>query len=203
MSVKIKVLQALRLKGRVAAAHVASATGLEEAYVARMLTELQDAGHCAEVNGHFKITKDGKGELERRIAKERATLDQVALGDAYREFDAFNSELKQLMTDWQMKDGSMPNDHSDPEYDREIVARLSELHDRFVRLLDRIVGIVPRLGHYPRRFAAALDRIKAGDHGWVAHPLVDSYHTVWFELHEDLIGTAGLSRIEEAAAGRA
>jgi pyruvate,orthophosphate dikinase len=33
--------------------------------------------------------------------------------------------------------------------------------------------------------------------------MIDSYHTVWFELHEDLIGLAGLSRADEAAAGRA
>jgi hypothetical protein len=34
-------------------------------------------------------------------------------------------------------------------------------------------------------------------------PLIDSYHTVWFELHEELISLAGLSREAEAASGRA
>jgi pyruvate,orthophosphate dikinase len=37
----------------------------------------------------------------------------------------------------------------------------------------------------------------------VASPQVDSYHSVWFELHEDLIRLAGRNRADETAAGRA
>jgi hypothetical protein len=33
--------------------------------------------------------------------------------------------------------------------------------------------------------------------------MIDSYHTVWFELHEELIAARGLSREEEAKAGHA
>ena len=36
-----------------------------------------------------------------------------------------------------------------------------------------------------------------------AHPMRESYHTVWFELHEDLIRLAGKTREDEVAAGRA
>jgi VIT1/CCC1 family predicted Fe2+/Mn2+ transporter len=44
---------------------------------------------------------------------------------------------------------------------------------------------------------------EAGDSAWLLKPLIDSYHTVWFELHEDLIGLAGHTREAEAASGRA
>jgi pyruvate,orthophosphate dikinase len=33
-------------------------------------------------------------------------------------------------------------------------------------------------------------------------PLKDSYHTVWFEMHEELILLCGRNRADEAAAGR-
>jgi pyruvate,orthophosphate dikinase len=33
--------------------------------------------------------------------------------------------------------------------------------------------------------------------------MVDSYHTVWFELHEELIGMAGRTRATEAESGSA
>ena len=36
-------------------------------------------------------------------------------------------------------------------------------------------------------------------HDYLASPLVDSYHTVWFELHEELIELAGSTREAEAA----
>ena len=43
----------------------------------------------------------------------------------------------------------------------------------------------------------------AGDGKYVASPRVDSYHGVWFELHEDLILLAGRTRADEVEAGRA
>ena len=49
--------------------------------------------------------------------------------------------------------------------------------------------------------SAAAGRIAAGDHGYVARIITDSYHTVWFELHEDLMSLAGLTREYEALAG--
>ena len=32
--------------------------------------------------------------------------------------------------------------------------------------------------------------------------MIDSYHTVWFELHEELIGAAGLTRAGRGLSGR-
>jgi hypothetical protein len=37
----------------------------------------------------------------------------------------------------------------------------------------------------------------------LTRPIIDSYHTVWFELHEELIQAAGRSREDEAKAGHA
>jgi pyruvate,orthophosphate dikinase len=50
---------------------------------------------------------------------------------------------------------------------------------------------------------AAESAAAGGNAAYVARPIIDSYHPVWFELHEDLIALAGLSRLEEAEAGRA
>ena len=41
---------------------------------------------------------------------------------------------------------------------------------------------------------AVHDRFRAGDPSWVDRTGADSCHTVWFELHEDLIATLGLRR---------
>jgi hypothetical protein len=50
---------------------------------------------------------------------------------------------------------------------------------------------------------AALDRVRAGETAWLTRPLIDSYHTVWFELHEELILAVGLTREEAARSGNA
>jgi pyruvate,orthophosphate dikinase len=62
---------------------------------------------------------------------------------------------------------------------------------------------VPRFGQYLARFDRAMAAVDAGDARFVASPRVDSYHSVWFELHEDLIRLAGRTREDEVAAGRA
>lgn len=53
---------------------------------------------------------------------------------------------------------------------------------------------LPRLSHYSSKLQAAIDKIHAGQTEWLSRPLIDSYHTVWFELHEELILAAGRTR---------
>ena len=61
---------------------------------------------------------------------------------------------------------------------------------------------VPRLVRYGPRFDAALEQFRAGDRRYLASPLVDSYHTLWFEFHEELIQLSGLTRASGEAADR-
>lgn len=198
---KTQILQCVRLKRRVAPEDVAICAPANdtEGAVRALLAD----GMLDEAKGRVKLTDAGKAELERLLAEEQAATDQRRLSGLYEEFTSVNAELKQIITDWQLVDGEQPNDHSDPTYDGKVVASLLGLHERFTSLLDRIVAVAPRLSPYPGRFAAAAERVRDGDHSWVAGPLKDSYHTLWFELHEELIGLAGLSREAEAAAGRA
>jgi hypothetical protein len=63
--------------------------------------------------------------------------------------------------------------------------------DRLGGALDRYRPYGPRLGH-------AVERVRAGDGAWFTAPAIPSYHTVWFELHEDLLATLGLDRAAEA-----
>jgi pyruvate,orthophosphate dikinase len=98
----------------------------------------------------------------------------------------------------------VPNDHSDGAYDASVLARLrSDVHEDVTPIVERAAGMVSRLGRYGLRLETALDRLSDGDERYVAHPMLDSYHTVWFELHEELIRLAGRDRRSETEAGRA
>ena len=71
------------------------------------------------------------------------------------------------------------------------------------RVADAARGGLPGLAGYRVRLGRAAEAAKAGDGRFVASPRVDSYHGIWFELHEDLIQLAGRTRADEVAAGRA
>jgi pyruvate,orthophosphate dikinase len=95
------------------------------------------------------------------------------------------------------------NDHSDVAYDAHVLARLAALHADARDWLVGCVAALPRLASYLHRLDHAARLAGEGDGRYVASPRVDSYHGVWFELHEDLILLAGRTRADEVAAGRA
>ena len=202
MDDELAVLQVLRLKGRATAADVAVATGVPEAGIATFLGGLVASGAAREVREAYMLLPPARERLVALLDEERAAADGDALASVYDDFTAVNGDFKHLAADWQLRDGE-PNDHADGAYDAEVLARLPGIHERAMPVIGRAAGAVPRLATYGARLQAALDRVQAGDHTWLLKPLIDSYHTVWFELHEELIGLSGRSREAEAAAGRA
>jgi hypothetical protein len=200
---ELLLLQAVRLKGRISAeaASVCAAIGVDEARTG--LDALIGAGNAKAAGTSVRITPEGRERLAELLVQERAGVDKAALEAAYHEFDDHNSALKSVVTAWQLKDADTPNDHTDAAYDQGVIDRLVALHENFSPLLVRIVGQAPRLDPYVGRFDNAVRQLRAGDRSFVARPIADSYHTVWFELHEELIGLLGRTRADEAAAGRA
>ncbi|TYL55879.1 hypothetical protein FXB39_01355 [Nocardioides sp. BGMRC 2183] len=203
VTTELEMLRAVELKSRVRPEDVAEPLAISPEQAGDELAALVERGLVAAAGRGFRISPEGKQHLAVLLEEDRAGIDNAALAVAYEEFCVFNSELKQIITDWQVGPSGAPNDHTDAAYDAHVLDRLTSLHHRFQPLLERFGRIAPRLQAYPRRFAHACERIAAGETLWVARPITDSFHTVWFELHEDLIQLSGRTRAEEAAAGRA
>ena len=90
----------------------------------------------------------------------------------------------------------MPNDHSDKAYDDKIIDRLGDLHERAEPVLDRLAAGLPRLSVWKQLLLTALERAEDGEIDWVSDARCMSYHTAWFEMHEDLIRVLGRERLE-------
>jgi hypothetical protein len=146
----------------------------------------------------LRISPEGRTRLEELLTAERQQADAATILSAYGGFRSVNKEFKALVTDWQLR-GGQPNPHDDPEYDAAVLARLDDVHHTVVPLVNAAAAELPRLGRYAAKLQTALDRVHAGETMWLSRPLIDSYHTVWFELHEELILAAGLTREAEDA----
>jgi hypothetical protein len=112
-----------------------------------------------------------------------------------------NGDLLEICTAWQLKDpvGQVLNDHDDPDYDKAVIDRLVALDEQARPVFAELTAALDRYRVYGERFAAALERVQAGETAYVADPMVPSYHTVWFELHEDLLATLGIDRASEGS----
>ncbi len=188
---ELETLQRLRMTGGVARDDLSPA----------LCDELAAAGLVAGTTT-VRLTPQGRARLGLLLTAERVGADTAALSEIYRGFCAANAEFKAIVTDWQLREGR-PNDHTDAAYDAAVLDRLDRIHDRVVPVIDRAAAQLPRLSSYRARLEHALSRIHAGDRQWFTRPLIDSYHSVWFALHEELLVAAGLTRAGEARAGHA
>lgn len=194
-------LHGLAVKKAGSPAAVAAVLGGEEEAIAAALEAAVAAGRAAGAKGTFMVAPAGRQWLDEQypvvFADFRANPEA---SEAYERFEKINRELLALFTDWQMMPSAggerVPNDHSDADYDNGIVDRLGAQHERAEKVLDRFAALEPRLGVYRERLDEAYDKVLAGEIDWVSGARIDSYHTVWFELHEDLLRMLGREREE-------
>jgi hypothetical protein len=186
---ELAVLQAVRLKGRVSRDDLSATLGEERFDV---IDRLVGSGLLLD-GPTLRLSPEGRARLEGLLADERSRIDTAAVLAAYGEFRSVNAEFKALVTDWQLRNGQ-PNTHEDAGYDAAVLARLDDVHQRVAPVIAAVAIQLPRLSRYSVKLQTALDNIHAGQTMWLARPLIDSYHTVWFELHEELILAAGRTR---------
>lgn len=198
---ELALLQAVRLKGRLQPAALAATLACDESSVAALVQTLTVAGLLID-GRNVRISPEGRERLNSLLAEERRGIDADSFARTYDRFRAVNRELKSLVSDWQQR-GGVPNDHTDAGYDAAVLHRLDGVHQAVLPILAESAAQLPRLNAYAAKLSEALSEIQAGDTTWFTRPMIDSYHTVWFELHEELIGAAGLTREGEAESGHA
>jgi pyruvate,orthophosphate dikinase len=200
------LIRCLAIKGYGTPAGLAEAQFSRPEEIGACLDRLLAAGLVELVAGSYRLAPEGKAVGSELLANDR---DQWGRERAIAALDAFlvlDRRMKETVTAWQMRDidGLQTlNDHSDPAYDARVLADLAVLNGDSVRWLSPLVASLARLGTYAARLERAARLAADGDQRYVASPRVDSYHSVWFELHEDLILLSGRSRAGEVAAGRA
>jgi hypothetical protein len=199
-STDLLVLHALRCIGFANLARVAPATGLPESDVESELIDLAAAGLVRHVPGDFggwDLTEAGRAADAERIAEELGTAGtRTAVAAAYDRFLLLNPELLDLCTAWQTRsaDGVVTmNDHSDPVYDARVLDRLTDFDQRAEVVCAALSAAMLRFQRYRVRLTDALARAKSGALEYVTDSTA-SYHTVWFQLHEDLLATLGIPR---------
>ena len=200
------VVRALLIKGLVPPEGLAIALSSSAEQVRPFLNGLV-AGGLVEVSaGAFRLTGEGKLNALDVFASDRERAGgEAACVAGLDRFLVLDATMKNLVTAWQIRDvaNQVFNDHTDAAYDGSILEQLGALHIGVVDVLNPLGATLWRMACYRDRLERALTNARNGDQRFVSAVRVDSYHSVWFELHEDLIRLSGRRRSDEAAAGRA
>jgi len=194
------VLHGLAIKKHATAAAVATFVGQPVERVTGLLDAAVAGGRVVEANGKYLLAPLARVVLDFDYSGIYADLrTDTGFIDAYESFERINVQLKALITDWQTIEvgGSrVVNDHGNKAHDDKLIDRLGDLHERAGPVLAKLAQGLPRLAYYANGLTAALEKAEIGDIAWVSDARIDSYHTLWFELHEDLLRIVGRTRTE-------
>ncbi len=193
-------LHGVAVKKHAEVAAVAEWVGLEAKALAALLDTAVAGGRAVMASGKYLLTPAGRMIVEAQYSKFYSALrTDSAIAAAHTRFEFLNNELKQLITDWQTRSiggNRVANDHADADYDARIVDKLGAVHERITPILSAFAAALPRYRRYGEMLRSALERAEDGDTRWVSDATIASYHTVWFELHEDILRVLGRVRVE-------
>jgi hypothetical protein len=185
------VLHGLAIKKHATPEAVAGILGLDVSVVRTTLDKLVEAKRVVEAQGKYLLAPAARMALDTEYTPLYEDVRaNSAFASGYEEFERLNATLKQLITEWQTVDvrgHRVPNNHSNKDYDEKLIDRLGNLHERAELALDRLASVLPRFSIYRNKLSAALEKAEDGEITWVSDAKIESYHTLWFELHEDLL----------------
>jgi DNA-binding Lrp family transcriptional regulator len=189
-----EVLHALGIKGRATPEEIATVLGATPEATLDRLYRLQNAGlvieRAAGRRPGWLLSPAGREAYATQGFHSLGHNDRVRLAEEYKAFLSVNRRAKELCAIWQST--------SDIARRLDLLAELHEIYGRVEPVLARCGALAGRFARYDARLARALERAH-GDPRYVVSVGVDSFHTVWFECHEDFLTTLGRSRHEESS----
>lgn len=149
-------------------------------------TELGDLLTAARSG--WMLSEHGRLVKQELLARERRAIDRSAFEATYTRFLPLNSAIKKEFSAWPDAD----------EVEQELLARIDRYARRACALISTWSEQLPRFAEYQGRLEAALAAADK-DHAFVLSPRCESVHTVWMELHEDLMQLQDIDRATEGS----
>ena len=198
------ILHALRIRGFVQLSEIVISTRLKVEEVESHLDSFKENNLVNYREGRIEgwmLTQEGRGRSQQLVTSELESSGfREEINSNYQGFLSSNQRFLSLCTDWQLRtvNGEQEiNDHSDTDYDEEVIARLVDINGEIQPVCESLADSLNRFEGYSRRFSEALHKVHNNEPEWFTKPMIDSYHTIWFELHENLLVTLGIERTKE------
>jgi hypothetical protein len=200
------VLHAVRLMGVGESPAVAARFGLPSHEANELLLDAEARGWVTHSSfgglGGWSLTERGRVQNEALLAAELVGSEGVVRA-SHAVFLPLNARFQNAVSRWQLRplpgNALAANDHTDHRWDDRVLQDLGAQVAQVTPVCQSLAAELQRFDGYASRLAVALRRAEAGERSAVDGlrgdiRRRDSLHTVWFELHEDLIATLGITR---------
>jgi hypothetical protein len=191
----ILVLHAVRVMGYASGARIAARLGMSVEDTQEHLLDAEARGWTTSSSfagdQGWSLTESGRSTGQQLLAAELDDAGaRAAVESVHRQFLPWNDVVAEACTAWQLRELGIGTPGATLSRTtaalHEPAAALAQLEERLTEHLQRFWG-------YHHRFTAALTSARR-EPAWITATDRDSCHQVWFELHEDLIATLGLTR---------
>lgn len=164
----------------------------------RAVDSLVAAGYLLRRGSLVAITPSGR-EIHAEWARVDPDSEEYAVcRRVYEQFLRFDAQVKQLTTEWQLAGATSGGETYNPEEWR-LIDRLVALDEKAGPVVSQLGRTVSRFADYRPRLRKALEQLEGGNREWFSGVKCDSYHTVWWQLHEDQLLTLGIDRRHDSA----
>lgn len=191
---ELLTLQSLRLAGTAGAERIADRSLLPTDLIEDLVRTAQASGQVETVefgsSRSLVLTAAGHARLRELLADDlEAAGAQETLRTVLEDFEqGINDEMVRVVSDWQRAAPST----APPQ---ELLDTLERLGSALQEVIAPLAARLPRFGRFPAQYGLALRRARDGDLRWIAGIGILSCHTVWAELHQDLLSTLGRERL--------
>jgi hypothetical protein len=187
----------LLARGPLTFTELTSGTGLAGPSIERTLAELRRSGAIADGSeGRLALTDDGRDRARAAAAREGEDLARE-VERFHAGFLPLDRRLKEAVTRWQVRavgGVEIANDHRDRGHDYAVLEDLGTIVSEVVARLAPLALLRGRYRRYGERLDAAASRARAGEVGCVSGLGHDSVHSIWWQLHSDVLAVLGRAR---------
>ena len=156
--------------------------------------------------GGWSLTDAGRRFNEQLLAQELQTTGVASAVQAvHSAFLPLNARFQHAVTRWQVH--PLPGDTLAATTTRITAGTTASCRIWQPSVADSkplaedLEALLARFSGYATRYGTALARVERGERRWVDDMSRDSCHRVWFELHEALIASLGLTRGDDGRRG--
>jgi hypothetical protein len=192
VSVDDELLVLLTVKGAAGVTSLSNAVGLHENYVLTALERLRQQGLIVlrqyGTVSRYVCSRYGTARVARTIVPHYSEAYPIARRQAlYQRFTEVNLRFKEVVTSIQLESVGQG------ALSWKSIMALARINSEARDILDTMSNLGHRYIGYMRRLGRAHAKIEQGNLSYLAASEVDSYHSIWFEWHEDLIITFALA----------